>query len=135
MRTMRKTIIAAVIIFPLAFISGVVFQKRYVRSFAQYVSPCTVTKYRTLYKTLRGSNYVNVRGYVYGGEVLYLTDKELNGCGDSDIGIEIPADGKIAFESLALMSELRRLSGKEKVARAEFEVIGTLAEREHDCFA
>src|SRR5688500_9746630 len=98
-RTMRKTIIAAVIIFPLAFMSGVVFQKRYLRSLARYVSPCTVTEYRTLYKTLRGSDTVNVRGFLYGGEVLYLADKELSGCGDSIIGIEIPEDGKLAYES------------------------------------
>jgi hypothetical protein len=134
MRTLRKSIFAAVIIFPLAFVGGVIFQKRYVGSFAQYVSPCTITQYRTLYKTLRGSDTVNVRGFLYGGEAPYLADKELNGCDDSIIGIEIPEGGKIAFESQDLMRELRRLSGEANVARAEFEVIGTLAERGH-CFA
>lgn len=132
---MRRTIIAAVIIFPLAFVSGVVFQKRYRRALIQHVSPCTVTDYRALYKTLRGDDTVNVRGFLYGGEVLYLADKDLNGCGESVIGIDVPEDGKIAFESQALMRELRRLSGQGKVARAEFEVIGALVERERDGFA
>ena len=135
MRIMRKTIIAAVILFPLAFIFGVVFQKLYLRARTQYVSPCTVTEHRTLYKALRGGDLVNVRGFLYGGEALYLADKDLNGCGDSVIGIEIPEDGKLAFESQNLIRELRRLSGQEQVARAEFEVIGTLAENERDCFA
>ena len=132
---MRKAIIAAVILFPLAFILGVAFQKLYLRARTQYVSPCTVTEYRTLYKALRGNDLVNVRGFLYGGEVLYLADKDLNGCGDSVIGIKIPEDGKIAFESQNLIRELRRLSGKERVARAGFEVIGTLTENERDCFA
>jgi hypothetical protein len=78
-------------------------------------------------KALRGGELVNVRGLLYGGEVLYLADKDLNGCGDSVIGIEIPVDGKIASESEVLIRKLRRLSGKEGVARAEFEVIGTMA--------
>ena len=65
----------------------------------------------------------------------HVADKDLNGCGDSVIGIKIPEDGKIAFESQNLIRELRRLSGKERVARAGFEVIGTLTENERDCFA
>ncbi|HEX8352812.1 MAG TPA: hypothetical protein VF611_07935 [Pyrinomonadaceae bacterium] len=132
---MRRTITAAAIVLPLAFAVGVVFQRLYLRSLARYVSPCTVTEYRTIYKTLRGGSLVNVRGFLYGGEVLYLADKDLNGCGESVIGIEIPEDGKIAFESQNLIRELRRLSGNEKVARAEFEVIGALAEREQGGFA
>ncbi|HEX8557399.1 MAG TPA: hypothetical protein VF668_04825 [Pyrinomonadaceae bacterium] len=132
---MRKTIIAAVILFPTAFMFGVAFQKLYLRSLARYVSPCTVTGRRAIYKTLRGSSLVNVRGFLYGGEVLYLADKDLNGCDESVIGIEIPEDGKIAYESQALIRGLRRLSGKEGRARAEVEVIGELAERGRDCFA
>jgi hypothetical protein len=132
---MRRTIIAAAMLFPLAFIFGVIFQKLYLRSLAQYVSPCTVTEHRTIYKALRGSDLVNVRGLLYGGQTLYLADKDLGGCGESVIGIEIPVDGKMAFESQDLIRELHRLSGKEQVARAEVEVIGTLFERERDCFA
>jgi len=132
---MRKTILAAAILFPPAFIFGVVCQKLCLRSLAQDVSPCAVTEHRAMYKTLRGSGIVNVRGLLYGGEVLYLADKDLNGCGESVIGIEVPEDGKIAFESQDLIGELRRLSGTGKVARAEFEVIGTLAERDRDRFA
>jgi len=132
---MRKTIVAAVIIFPLAFIFGVVVQESYVRALAQYVSPCTVTKHRSLYKTLRRSDIVSVRGFLYGGEVLYLADKELSSCGENVVGVEVPEDGKIAFESQALIIELRRLSVSGKVARAEFEVIGILGERERECFA
>ena len=135
MRTMRKIIIAVVIIFPLTFISGVIARKQYVRSLARFVAPCTVTKYRALYRTLRGTDTVNVRGFVYGGEVLYLADKDLKGCGDSVVGLEIPEDGKTAFESQALIRELRRLSGPEKVARAEFEVVGDLAERGRSGYA
>ncbi len=130
---MRKIIIFA-LLFPLAFISGVIIQRRYVRSLAQYVSPCTVTEYRALYKTLRGSDFVNVRGFLYGGEVLYLADEESNGCGESIIGLDIPEDGKIAYASQNLITEIRRLTDKEKVAKAEFEVIGTLTERERNCF-
>ena len=132
---MRRTILAAAILFPLAFVCGVTLQKLYRRFLTQYVSPCTVTEHRTIYKALRGNDLVNVRGLLYGGEVLYLADKDLNGCGDSVIGIELFEDDKIAFESQALIRELRRLSGNERVARAEFEVIGRLAENERDCFA
>ena len=132
---MRKTILAAAILFPLAFIFGVTSQKLHRRSLAQYVSPCTFTAHHTIYNALRGNDLVNVRGFLYGGEVLYLADKDLNGCGDSVLGVEFPEDGKIAFESQNLIRELRRLSGKGRVARAEFEVIGTLTENERDCFA
>jgi hypothetical protein len=132
---MRRTIIAAAILFPLAFMSGLAFQRLYLRSLARYVSPCTVTEHRALYKSLRGSDLVNVRGLLYGGEALYLADKDLNGCGGSVVGIEIPEDGKIAFESQNLIRELRRLSAEGRLARAEFEVIGNLTENERDCFA
>jgi hypothetical protein len=131
---MRRTIIAAVILFPLAFLFGVVLQRLYPRALARYVSPCAVTEHRAVYKTLRGSDLVNVRGFLYGGEALYLADKDLNGCGGSVIGVEIPEDGKIALESQNLIRELRRLSVEGRVARAEFEVIGDLTVNERDCF-
>jgi hypothetical protein len=129
---MRRTIIAAAILFPLAFVTGLVFQRLYPRALAQYVSPCTVTEHRAVYKTLRGSDLVNVRGFIYGGETLYLADKDLGGCGGSVIGVEIPEDGKIALESESLMRELRRLSVGGRVARAEFEVVGNLTENGRD---
>ena len=129
---MRRTIIAAAILFPLAFVLGLVFQRLYPRALAQYVSPCTVTEHRAVYKTLRGSDLVNVRGFLYGGEALYLADKDVDGCGTGVIGVEIPEDGKIALESQSLIRELRRLSVGGRVARAEFEVIGELNENERD---
>lgn len=132
---MKKKMAAAALILPLTFVFGLLFQKAFVRATRSYVSPCTVTGYRAAYKILRGSDFVNVRGLLYGGDALYLGDGDLARCDGSLIGLDLPEDAKIAFESQKLIRDLRRHSGGGKVARAEVEVIGVLEKNRGGRFA
>ncbi len=132
---MKKKMYAAALILPLCFVFGLVLQRVVVRTMKGYVSPCTVTGYHAVYKTLRGSDLVNVRGFLYGGDALYLGDGNLAKCDESLISLDLPQDAKIAVESERLIRDLRRHSGGGKVARAEVELIGVMEKTERGRFA
>lgn len=132
---MKKKVFAAAVLLPLTFVFGLMFQRVFVRWRTGYVPPCTVTEYRAIYKILRGSDFVNVRGFLYGGDALYLGDGDLAKCDESLIGVDLHEDAKIAAESERLIRDLRLHSGGGKVARAEVEIVGVLEKTQRGPFA
>ncbi len=137
MRNLKTKIFLAGTTFTLAFAFGIAAWK------SQPLSLCTVTEYRSRYQSLKGNNYVNLKGYLYGGETLSFGDIKLNGCEGSGAEVVLADEGKLSYESQHLIRELRRQTNISKVrgsdheskfARAEVELIGTLSEREQYCF-
>ena len=136
MRNLKTKILVAGTAFTLAFAFGIAAWKR------QPLSLCTATEYRLRYQPLKGDNYVNLKGYLYGGKDLGFGDTKLNGCEGSTAEVVLADEGKLNSESQDLIRELRRKTEisevrgsdhEDKFARAEVELIGTLSEREQYC--
>ena len=135
MRNLKIKILVAVTAFTLTFAFGIFLQKRYPRLFWQPVSLCTVTKYRSIYQTLRGNDIVTLKGYLYGGKVFTFGDAELNGCEYSAAEVEVDEQRNKAFSEMHdLLNELRAPRSDEEFSRVEVEIIGRLKERQHYCF-
>ena len=137
MRNLKTKILVAGTAFTLAFAFGVFAWKR------QPLSLCAVTEYRSRYQPLKGDNYVNLKGYLYGGKLLSFGDTKLNGCEGSAAEVVLTDESKLNSESQELIRELNRKTyisevrgsdEENKYARAEVELIGTLSEREQYCF-
>lgn len=135
MQITKTKIVVAVVAFTLAFTLGVWLMKSYPRLVSQSVSLCTVTKHRSLYRNLRGSNIVNLKGNLYGGKILSFGDANLKGCEGSMAEVVLADEGKLSFESQDLIRELRLKTNDDQIARAEVELIGTLEERRWHCFS
>jgi hypothetical protein len=137
MRNLKTKILVAGTTFTLAFAFGIAVWKR------QPLSLCTATEYRLRYQLLKGDNYVNLNGYLYGGKDLGFGDAKLNGCEGSTAEVVLADESKLSRESQELIRELRRKTDisevrgsdrEDKFARAEVQLIGTLSEREQYCF-
>ncbi|MCY7377032.1 MAG: hypothetical protein LH472_13820, partial [Pyrinomonadaceae bacterium] len=137
MRNLKTKILIAGTAFALTFAFGVSAWKR------QPLSLCTATEYRLHYQPLKGDNYVNLKGYLYGGKFLSFGDTKLNGCEGSAAEVVLADESKLTAESQELIRELNRQTyisevrgsdEKNKYTRAEVELIGTLSEREQYCF-
>ena len=137
MRNLKANILVAGTAFTLAFALGLAVGKRPSHSL------CTVTEYRSRYQPLKGDNYVNLRGFLYGGKDLGFSDMKLGGCEGNSAEVVLADEEGLSRESQELIrelrskteiSEVRGLSREDKFARAEVELIGTLSEREQYCF-
>ncbi len=137
MRNLKTKILVAGTTFTLAFAFGVSVWKR------QPLSLCTATEYRLHYQPLKGDNYVNLKGYLYGGKDLGFGDTKLNACEGSAAEVVLADETKPNSESQELIrelndktyiSEVRGAEDENKFARVEVELIGTLSEREQYCF-
>lgn len=137
MRKLKTKILAAGTAFALAFAFGVSAWKQ------QPLSLCTATEYRLRYQPLKGDNYVNLKGYLYGGKFLSFGDTKLNACEGSAAEVVLADEGKLTTESRELIRELNRQTyisevrgsdEENKYARAEVQLIGMLSEREQYCF-
>lgn len=135
MRRLKTDILVAVKVFTIAFALGVSVWKY------QPLSLCTLTEYRSHYQLVKGDNYVNLKGYLYGGDTLYFSDTAQNGCKYDAAEVIIEDEGKLSDETRELIDELRRktdisetLDSDHKFARAGVEIIGTLSEREDYCY-
>ncbi len=135
MQLTKLKIIAGIIIFAVTFVCGVSLTRFYSSLFLQSVSLCTVTKYHTVYRTLRGNNWVNLKGYLYGGKILTFGDVKLNSCEDSVAEVVVVAEEKMGDDIQNLLSELRQKTNDDQIARVEVELIGTLKERQWHCFS
>ena len=135
MGNLKIKILVAITAFTFAFSFGIFLQRRYPRLFWQPVSLCTVTKYRSLYQTLRGSEIVTLRGNLYGEKILSFGDTNLKGCEDSVAEVSFDDDQKLSSEIQDLVRELRLKTNDGNLARAEVEIIGTLEERKQHCFS
>jgi hypothetical protein len=135
MRNLQIKILVAVTAFTFAFAFGTLLQKCYPRLFRQPVSLCTVTKYRSVYQTLRGNDIVTLKGYLYGGEFFSFGDIEPNACEYSGAEVEVDEQKNKAFSEMHdLLNELRTSRNNEEFSRVEVEIVGRLKEREHYCF-
>ena len=137
MRSLKNKILIAVTAFTLAFGFGIFAWK------CLPLSLCTATEYRLHYQLLKGDNYVNLEGYLYGGKFLSFGDTKLNACEGSVAEVVLADERKLNSESQELIRELNRKTyisevrgsdEENKFARVEVKLVGTLSEREQYCF-
>ncbi|MBC7795700.1 MAG: hypothetical protein H7Z37_02375, partial [Pyrinomonadaceae bacterium] len=69
----------------------------------QPVSFCTVIEYRSRYQLIKGDNYVNLKGYIYGGNTLSFVDAKQNSCEEIGAEVVIADERKLSDESQELI--------------------------------